>query len=183
MWIPPGARRDPLGPGVEIQAARRCGARRAPGDPRAQREIDRRGSPSRARRLLRLRDDLQRAVIVAVSLVGMMEVTVHQIVDVVAVGHGLVPTARAMDVGGVVPLACVAVRASGRVGVVHLDPVLVVVAVVRMVQVPIVQVVHVALVPDRDVPAALAMLVVVLVSLVAHDDEISRRSSDRCQRL
>ena len=121
------------------------------------------------RELRLIGDDVERAVVVAVPLVRAMQVPVHEVIDVVSVRYRLVPAARPVHVGRVVPPACVTGRARGRMGFVHLDPVLVEVAVVRMVKVPVVQIVHVALVLDRNVPAALAVLVIVLVGLVAHD--------------
>ena len=109
-------------------------------------------------------------MVVAVPLVRVMQVSVHEVVDVVSVRYRLVPTARTVHVGRVVAPARVIGGAGRGMGFVHLDPMLVEVAVVRMVEVPVVQIVHVVLVLDRRVPAALAVLVFVLVGLVAHDD-------------
>ncbi len=45
-----------------------------------------------------LRDDLQRAVIIAVIAMRMMQMAIDQIIDVVAMRHGLMAAAGAMDV-------------------------------------------------------------------------------------
>ncbi len=117
-----------------------------------------------------LGDDLERAVVVAVPVVRMVQVAVHEVVDVIPVRHGLVPTAGAVDVTRLMPVAGVLGRALGGVRVVDGDPVLVAVVAVGMVQVPLVQVVDVTLVTNRDVSAVLAVLVIVLVDLVTHVD-------------
>ena len=87
-------------------------------------------------------DELQWPVIVAMPIVGMMQVPIHQVIDVIAVGHGRVPAARAVHVIRVMPLAVVRC-ALGGIGIRDLDDVLVVVVVVGAVEVPVVQVAHV----------------------------------------
>ena len=45
-----------------------------------------------------LRHDLQRAVIIAVIAMRMMQMAINQIIDVVAMRHGFMTAAGAMDV-------------------------------------------------------------------------------------
>jgi hypothetical protein len=98
-------------------------------------------------------------MVVAVVLVGVVQVARDEVVHVVAVRHGFVTATRRMFVVWLVPAAAVLRGAAVRVVGVDGDGVLVDVALVRMVQVAVVQVVHVAVVQDRHVPAAGAVLV------------------------
>jgi hypothetical protein len=100
-------------------------------------------------------------VIVAVVAVGMVQVTIHQIVGVISVRDGLVATPLTVDVVRVVAAAAVLGRAGGRVALRDLDGVLVDVITVGMVQVTIVQVVDVPIVHDGLVAASGAVNVVV----------------------
>lgn len=100
------------------------------------------------------RDNFHLAVVVAVAGIGMMQVTVYQIVDVISMRHCLMPAIGAM-------LVLVSVRAAfvigcALVGVFLVDrkPVLVDVVLMRMMQVPVVEVVEVAFMPDGKVPTA-----------------------------
>lgn len=100
--------------------------------------------------------------------VRVMKVPVDEIVDVVAVGHRRVATVGTVHVVRVVPVTLVG-NALGRVGIVHLDRVLVVVALVRAVEMPVVKVADVIPMPDRDMAAVGSMrVVVILVNLVCH---------------
>ena len=110
---------------------------------------------------------LERPVVVAVVPVGVMEVTVDEVVDVVAVGHGLVAAAGAVDVAVLVTGAAVCGGAGGRVAFAHLDHVLVHVVAMGVVEVAVVEVVHVVTVLDGDVAAVGAVDVVVVLVLVA----------------
>ena len=109
-------------------------------------------------------------VIVAVIAVRMVQMPIHQVVDVIAVRHRRVPAARSVHVARVVAGAVVR-HASVGVGLRDLDAMLVVVIVVRAMQVPVVQVPHMISVPDGDVAAVGAMRVrVALVDLVVHGE-------------
>lgn len=94
--------------------------------------------------------DLYRAVVVAVAVVPVMQASVDQIVEVIAVRHALVPAS-------VVPALAGDGGAGVRVGRVDGDHVLVVVAIVFGVQVPVVQVVDVSVVQDTGVAAVCAV--------------------------
>lgn len=105
-------------------------------------------------------------MVIAVVTVNMMEVTVHEVVDVVSVWDGLVSAARAVDVVGIMTAAGMRRRAVVWVRLGHRDHVLVHVAIVRVVQVAVMQVIDVAVVLDGLVTAAWAVDVVVgLVNL------------------
>jgi hypothetical protein len=117
--------------------------------------------------------DLQRPVVVAVVAVRVVQLSVHQVVDVVAVGNGFVPAAGTMPV---TPLVAV-VEPRGalrRVALVHRDPVLVHVVLVRVMETPVVEVVDVPVVPDGRVPTGGSMLVIVpFVDLVVVGHRLS----------
>jgi hypothetical protein len=121
-----------------------------------------------------LGDDGQRPVVVAVPGVGVVQVTLDQVVGVVAVRHRLVAAVGAVLVARVVTAAVVLGRAVVRVLRVDRDDVLVHVVLVRVMQVAAVQVVGVALVLDGRVAAARAVLVrVVAVGLViGHESSV-----------
>jgi hypothetical protein len=93
-------------------------------------------------------------VVVAVVAVAVVQPAIDEVIVVVAVRHQLVAA----------PLMVAGARgrsARRRVGLAHLDPVLVVVAVVPVVQVAVVQVVHVPVVLNAGVAAVAAVLVAV----------------------
>ena len=110
---------------------------------------------------------MDRAVVVAVALMGMVKVTVHQIIDVVSVRYRLVPAFRSVLVIGLVVGTRVVRRAIGRVGRVDLKAVLVNVVSVRVVQVTVVKVVHVIFMTNSGVSAAVSVCVRMVVMLAA----------------
>lgn len=98
-------------------------------------------------------------MVVAVPVVGVMEMAVDEVVDMVAVRDRLVPAALAVHVVGAVTVARVAARAGGGMVAVDRDDVFVDVILVGMVEMAVVEVVDVAVVLDGDVAAARAVLV------------------------
>ena len=96
-----------------------------------------------------------------------MEMTVHQVVHVIAMRNGLVPAPRAVLVTGVVRVAGMIGRAVGRVRSADRQLVFVHVVRVGMVEMTIVQVVDVALVAKGEVAAVFAMRVFVAVVPIA----------------
>jgi hypothetical protein len=96
-------------------------------------------------------------VIVAVIAVLMVQPPVDEIVDVVAVRHRFMPAAGAVDMPRFVIGAAVLGIATVWVSIGNLDHVLVDMIAMRMVKVPIVQVVDVVTVLDGDVAASGAM--------------------------
>ena len=107
-------------------------------------------------------------MVVAVVTVGMVQLTFHQVVDMIAVRHGLVATAGAVLMARLVP------RAFSRVAFVRMlgvngDAMLIDVAIVRVVQMPVMQVIGVAVMANRDVPTAGAVLMVVVAMYLVID--------------
>src|ERR1700682_2935758 len=92
-------------------------------------------------------------VVVAMIAVWMMQVAIHQVVDMVAMRDRFVPAAGAVLVG-----ALYVRRAAGRIGRVDTDDMLVDVIAMHVVQMAVVQVVDVPVMADRDVTAAWAVL-------------------------
>ncbi len=107
-------------------------------------------------------------MVVAVAVVLVVQVTVDEIVDVVAVRDRVVSAARAVDVIGGVAGAWVAGAAAVRVALIDRDHVVVDVVTVRVVQVPVVDEVDVALVDDGGVSAARAVNVLVRAAGLRH---------------
>lgn len=115
-------------------------------------------------------------MVVAVVLMGPVQPPIDQIVDVIAVWHGLVSAA------GTVSMRCIA---GGGLGVlagmlsVDRDHVLVHVLLVRVVQMAVVQVVDVIVVANRRVAAVRPVLMRVgaLVDLVGHTVTLRRERS------
>jgi hypothetical protein len=111
----------------------------------------------------------QRAVVVAVAVVRVVEVALDQVVDVIAVRHAGMSAGGAVNVVGGVAGAAVVRRALRRVGRVDGDRVLVDMIAVDVVQVPVVEIVDVAGVLDREVAAVGAVdMIVARVDGVRH---------------
>jgi len=83
-------------------------------------------------------NDFQRAVIVAMGTMRVMEMPVDQIVDMVAMGDGFVTAARSMVMAAVMAATSMIRRAFVGILRAHVDNMFVKVAVMRMVQVAIV---------------------------------------------
>jgi len=100
-------------------------------------------------------------MIVAVSTVWMVQVAIHQVIDMFAMRYGLVTAIRAVNVllrmGGAAVVRCAFLRIRGR----HLNPVVVHMIAVLVMQVAIVKIIGVAVVLYGGVPAAWAVLVAV----------------------
>jgi hypothetical protein len=113
-----------------------------------------------------------RAVVVAVPFVRVVQVPVGQVVQVVAVGHLLMPAASPVHVARLVRAAVVLRCTRSGVSRVNREYVLIDVALVRVVHVSVVEIVRMTLVSDRGMSAAWAVLVLValvdLMLLVVH---------------
>lgn len=108
-------------------------------------------------------------MVIAVALVLVVQMAVHQVINVVAVGHRLVAAAGAVAMVSAVASACVAAGALVRIAFGHGNDVLVHVVAVGVVQVAVVQVIRMALVANGLVAAAGAVPVVVVgVLITAH---------------
>jgi hypothetical protein len=91
-------------------------------------------------------------VIVAMVAVLAMKPPVDEIIDMVAVRYRLVPAIRAMDMA-IVALGCLSLGATVRVRIVNCDPVLVDMAVVRVVEMTVVQIVGMPVMANSDMAA------------------------------
>jgi hypothetical protein len=96
---------------------------------------------------------LQRAVVIAMTIMRVMQSSVYEVIDVVAVGHGFVSAARPMRMR-----APGLGRAACRVRGADLDDMEVDVVPMHVVQAAIVQIVDMAVVAHSGVPAARTML-------------------------
>lgn len=105
------------------------------------------------------------------SFVEVVEVAIDEIVDVVAMGHGFVSAARAVDMVSGVAGAGMAAGAGGGIGGGDFEGVFIEVAFVRMVEVAIVKIVDVTIVKNGGVAAAGAVDVrVVGVNVMFHGE-------------
>lgn len=104
-------------------------------------------------------------MVVAVIAVRVVQAAIDQVVGVIAMGHGRVAAIRPMFVPGLT--ADVRdFRTARRVFITHLNDMLVIVSdfpihLMRVMQMPIVQVIHVAIVAHRQMAAARAVGVIV----------------------
>jgi hypothetical protein len=114
---------------------------------------------------LGLLNDIDRAMIVAVALVVVMQSTINEIVNVVAVRDGFVSARRSVDVAG--GMAFVRRSALLGVGSRHSDLVLIDVIAVHVMQMSIVDIVNMPVMLDGGVAAILAVLVLVILVFVA----------------
>jgi len=109
-------------------------------------------------------------VIVAVAVVGVVEVAVDEVAGVVAVGDGFVAAAGAVDVVGVVTRASMAAGAGIRVGLGDFDDVFIDVIAVGVMEMTIMKVVGVVAMLDGGVAAVGAVgVVMVFVNIAGHD--------------
>ena len=103
-------------------------------------------------------DHLQGAVIIAMVAMGMMQVATDQIIHVIAMGHSGVAAVGAMDMCGIMAGASVVGCALIGVGGGHGDHVFIDMSGVGVMQMAVVQVIHVIIVADGEVAAVGAVL-------------------------
>ena len=101
-------------------------------------------------------------MIVTVPIVRVMQVPVDKVVDVIAVRHRVVAAARTVDVAVLVSVAAMARCAGIRVSFVDGDRALVDMIAVHRVEMPVVQVVDMAVVLDGTMPAMRSVNVTVI---------------------
>ena len=123
--------------------------------------------------------DRQRAVVVAMIAVRMLQMAADQVIDVVAVRHRFVPAAGPMHMTGAMAGTVVLRRAAVRIGGADGDHVLVDMVAMHVVQMAVVQEIDVPVVLDPGVSAVFAVDVLVAVVLLAVPlaSLISRRDS------
>lgn len=107
-------------------------------------------------------DRFYRPVVVAVVPMWVVQVTVDQIVDMVAMRDSFMPATRAVHMARLMTAALMIGRAAIRVGGGDLQPVFIHVVAVRVVQMAVVQIVDVVAMTDRRVAAGGAVLVIVM---------------------
>ena len=106
-----------------------------------------------------LTDNGDGTMVVAVVAVREVQVSIDQVIDVVAVRYSIMAAVRAVGMGVVVAFTFMAVSAAGRVGLAHFKSVLVDVPVMLVVHMAVVQIIHVIVVLDRGVAAVGAVCV------------------------
>jgi hypothetical protein len=97
-------------------------------------------------------------MIVAMITVGVVQMTIHEVVDVIPVRHSGMPAPWSMAMSLVVTRAGMLRGATLRIRGRHFDPVFVDVPRMRMVQMAIVQVIDVAVVFHREMTAPRSVL-------------------------
>jgi hypothetical protein len=126
-----------------------------------------------------LSDHLQRAMIVAMVPVRMMQMAVDQVVDMITMWYRLVAAGRSMPMTFLVATAIVVGRAPLGIGAGYLDHVLVIVVAMRMVQVAVMEIVDVVAMLDRGVAAAWSVAVrVILMDRVLGHASLLRQGID-----
>jgi hypothetical protein len=101
-----------------------------------------------------VRDNFQRTVIVAMVAVGMVQMSIDQVVGMVAMRHGFVSAAWAVPMRRIMSAAAVVRRAAVGIRRAHFDDVLIDVILVRVMEMAVVKVIDVTLMADRDMTAA-----------------------------
>jgi hypothetical protein len=117
-------------------------------------------------------------VIVAVIPVGMMQMAVDQVVNVIAMWHGFVPASWTVHMIRIVPGASVLRCALVWIGRRHFDGVLIDVIAMHVMQVAIVEVVHVVAMANGHMAARRAVLVGVVGVLGAGGHSETSRLSE-----
>lgn len=101
-------------------------------------------------------------MIVAVVAMRVVQAAIDEVIDMVAMRHGFMSAAGAVDVARFVSAAILTRRAAIRVGLANRDDVLVHMVAMRVMQVAVMQVVHVVPVAHGGMPAARSVFVVVV---------------------
>ena len=98
--------------------------------------------------------------------VWMMQMSLHQIIDVISMRYGLVSTALTVHMALFMRPTGMTRSACCRIGLRHLERVFVKVALMRMMQMPVMQIIHMPLMQYRRVPAIRAVHVRMVVVYV-----------------
>lgn len=100
---------------------------------------------------LALRDHLDRAVIVAVSIMRVVQVPIYEVADVIAMRDRRVPATRAVDVVGIVTAAVMTLGTFVWVFTIYCDGVLVDMITMRMMKVTVMEIVNMTVMLNGDV--------------------------------
>ncbi len=106
-------------------------------------------------------DDLDRAVIIAMIAMRMMQASVNQIIGMMAMWHSLVPAIGTVDVIGI--MAGAAAGAGIGIGGADLNHMLVDMILMRVMQMTVMQVIDMIAMAHRGMTAILAMLMRMVV--------------------
>lgn len=98
--------------------------------------------------------DIHGAVIVAMVAMRVLKAAVHDVVNVVAMRNGFMAAARTVDMPRLARGASMIRRAAIRIALADLDHMLIGAFAMRMLKMPIGQIVEMAVVADRGVAAA-----------------------------
>ena len=108
-------------------------------------------------------------MIVAMSIVGIVQMAINEIARVVTMGNCFMPTARSMHMVGIMTTTLMALSTGVWVDISHLDDMLIHVIPMGMVKMPIVEVVDVVAVLDSGVTTAWPMgMIVILMNYANH---------------
>ena len=112
---------------------------------------------------------LNRAVVIAMALMHVVEMTSHEVVRMIAVGNSFMSAARAVPVGGVVTAAGVSSTAFRRIVGIHFQLVFVHMIAMHRVHVAIVKETLMPIVQESRVAALISMLMrVSLMNFMTH---------------
>ncbi len=101
-------------------------------------------------------------MVVAVVAMGVVQVATHEVIDMVAMGNGLVPATGSVAVPGIVSAAGMGGSAGGGIVGIHRQAVFLDTRGAHMVQVAVMKVIDMVAMLDRRVAASGAVLMVVL---------------------
>ena len=118
-----------------------------------------------------LRNDSDWTVVITMAVMGVMEVTIHEIVHVISVGYRFMTASRAVNMVSVMAIALMIGGAVGRIGFGYFYPVFVDVIAMGVMEMSIVKVIRVIIMLDGCMPAVRAVhvgMVGVGVTICAH---------------
>jgi len=87
-------------------------------------------------------------MVVAVSLVGEVQMTCNEVVDMISVGNRWVSAVRAMPMSGVMPAAAMSGCAGSGILIIDGESMLVDMVAMKMMQMPVVEIIGVAVMCD-----------------------------------
>jgi len=109
---------------------------------------------------LRFLLDVDRTVIITVAAAGMVQMTFHQVINVITVGHGFVTTAVSMFVTAVVAAALVLRCAICRIGAANAQRVIVHMIAMYVMEVTVMKIVFMTIMLDCLVTTTFSMFMV-----------------------
>jgi hypothetical protein len=112
-------------------------------------------------------------VVIAVTVMGMVQATIDQVTGVVAMGHRFVAAAGSVNMVMVMAKGSVHRRTCVRIGRGHLKRMFINMVAMRVMQVAIVKIVHMIAVPDGRMTTARAVLMGMVFVLVASHGSVS----------